>query len=98
MSMKEAWSELRMCCLDCFMKNGTCGENKREKCSVYIAQIALKKQIPEVPFLEGDGYADGVEVIDTWICPNCGKDYELECDEHDYCPNCGQAIDWEIQE
>lgn len=33
----------------------------------------------------------------TWICPNCGKDYEIEYDNYDYCPNCGQAIDkiWE---
>ena len=56
---------------------------------------ALEKQVPQEPRLEGDGYADGSIVHDTWICPSCGKDYEIDYDEYDYCPNCGQRIDWE---
>lgn len=35
--------------------------------------LALQKQIPKKPTFEGDGYADGAMVYDTWICPNCGQ-------------------------
>ena len=65
-------------------------------CSEYrwgIAIDALEKQIPGTPDYEGDGYADGELVYDTWFCPNCGADYEVDYHEHKYCPNCGQAID-----
>ena len=55
---------------------------------------ALEKQIPKKPYLEGDGYADGYLVYDTWICPHCEKHYEVDYDDYDYCPNCGQKIDW----
>ena len=58
---------------------------------------ALKKQIPKKPDLEGDGYADGKLVYDTWICPGCEKEYELDYDEYKYCPECGQAIDWSTE-
>lgn len=54
---------------------------------------ALERQIPKKPYIEGDGYADGHLVYDTWICPCCNKYYEIEYDEYDYCPNCGQRID-----
>lgn len=63
--------------------------------AVDTAIIALEKQIPKSILLEGDGYADGVMIYDTWICPRCGKHYELEYDDYDFCPNCGQALDWE---
>lgn len=56
-------------------------------------KIALEKRIPQKPDIEGDGYAGGQLVYDTWICPSCGKRYEVDCDEYDFCPNCGQAID-----
>ena len=55
---------------------------------------AREKQIPKKPSLEGDGYADGHLVYDTWICPCCEKKYEVDYEEYDYCPECGQAIDW----
>ena len=58
-----------------------------------MAIEALEKQIPKKPDLEGDGYADGYLVYDTWICPNCGKHYEVDYEEYDWCPNCGQHID-----
>ena len=58
-----------------------------------IAIKALEKQIPKKPNIEGDGYADGQLVYDTWICPFCGKHYEIDYDSYDYCPNCGQHID-----
>lgn len=59
-----------------------------------MAIKALEKQIPKKPDLEGDGYADGHLVYDTWICPNCEHEYEVDYEEYDWCPNCGQHIDW----
>ena len=57
-----------------------------------IAIEALEKQVPKEPDYEGDGYSDGELVYDTWICPNCGKYYEVDYDDYKYCPECGQAI------
>ena len=54
---------------------------------------AKEKQIAKKPNIEGDGYADGHLVYDTWVCPNCEKHYEVDYDDYDYCPNCGQKID-----
>lgn len=56
---------------------------------------ALEKQIAKEPCLEGDGYADGHMVYDTWICPNCDEHYEMEFEQHMYCPVCGQKIKWD---
>ena len=59
-----------------------------------MAVEALEKQIPQSPTLEGDGYCpEGNLVYDTWICPNCERDYEVDYHDYDYCPNCGQKID-----
>lgn len=57
-------------------------------------QEAMEKQIAKKPTYEGDGYSDGEIVYDTWICPCCDKEYEVDYDDYDYCPNCGQHIDW----
>lgn len=65
-----------------------CGSTP-EKC-----RAAVEKQTAKRPDYEGDGYADGHLVYDTWICPCCGKRYEVDYDEYDFCPNCGQKIDW----
>ena len=54
---------------------------------------ALEKQIPTKPQLESDGYSDSELVYDTWICPKCGEDYEIDCHDYKYCPECGQRID-----
>ena len=60
-----------------------------------IAIQALEKQIPKTPTYEGDGYApDGTFVWDEWLCPCCGKRYEVDYDDYDFCPNCGQKLDW----
>ena len=60
-----------------------------------IAIQALEKQIPKKATLEGDGYApDGTFVLDVWVCPSCGRRYEVDYDDYDFCPNCGQKIDW----
>lgn len=56
-------------------------------------KLALDKQIPKVPCYWGDGYYNGEIVIDTWECPFCGKQYEVDYEDYKYCPNCGQHID-----
>lgn len=86
MDYKEAIKELSY---DATAYGGACTTEVRK-----VAIKALEKQIPTKPDLEGDGYADGHLVYDTWICPCCEKHYEVDYDDYDYCPNCGQAIDW----
>lgn len=76
-------------CEYCYSQ-GTFGE---QKTAFETAIKALGKQIPKRPDIEGDGYADGHLVYDTWICPNCEEHYEIDYDNYDYCPKCGQAID-----
>ena len=61
-----------------------------------LAIIALNKQTPKKPDYEGDGYdRKGNMIYDTWVCPNCGEEYEVDYDDYKYCPNCGQRLDWE---
>lgn len=62
--------------------------------TVEECQEAVEKQRAKKPNLEGDGYADGHMVYDTWICPCCGISYEIDFDDYKYCPDCGQRIDW----
>lgn len=58
-------------------------------------QELVDKEEPNKPHLEGDGYWNGEMVYDIWICPNCGKEYEIDYDgKYNYCPQCGQHIDW----
>ena len=71
-----------------YRKNGTVEECRE----------AVEKQKPKMPDYEGDGYADEEMVYDTWICPNCGKKYEVDYDDYKHCPNCGQAIDENLEE
>ena len=73
------------------------------ECSIFAEALgmaiqALEKQISKKPTYEGDGYADGHLVYDTWICPCCEKRYEVDYDNYDYCPNCGQKLDWSDEE
>ena len=69
----------------------------REIGTVEECREAVEKQKPKMPDYEGDGYADGEMVYDTWICPNCGKKYEVDYDDYKHCPNCGQAIDENLE-
>lgn len=62
-----------------------------------VAKTALKKQIPKKPDLINDGWDNTgylALLYDTWICPCCQTEYELDYDKYEYCPNCGQRIDW----
>ena len=64
-----------------------------------MAIKALEKQIPKNPTYDGDGYApDGMFIWDEWICPCCGRRYEVDYDDYDYCPDCGQKLDWSNEE
>ena len=59
-----------------------------------MAISALEKQIPKELIAEGDGYADGEMVYDSFYCQSC--DHRMEEDEvEDYCPNYGQKISLE---
>lgn len=60
---------------------------------INMCMEALEKQIPKVPCYSGDGYYAGEMVIDTWECPCCSKQYEVDYEDYKYCPNCGQHID-----
>ena len=64
-----------------------------EKC-----REAVEKQKPKEPYYEGDGYADGHIVYNTWICPNCGERYGVDCEHYEHYPKCGQAISRESEE
>lgn len=70
----------------------------REIGTVKECREAVEKQKAKVPDYEGDGYADGYMVYDTWICPNCGKKYEVDYDDYKHCPECGQAIGENLEE
>ena len=62
--------------------------------AVEIAVEAMQKQMPKELIAEGDGYADGEMVYDSFYCPSCDhhmEDYEVK----GYCPNCGQKICWD---
>ena len=55
---------------------------------------ALEKRIPKKPDYEGDSVnCKGNPFWDTWTCPCCNEDYELDYHDYTYCPNCGQHID-----
>lgn len=69
-------------------------EQYKEIGTVDECREAREKQIPKVPDIEGDGYdEDGELLYDTWICPDCGKRYEIDYDNYEYCPKCGQHIE-----
>ena len=69
----------------------------REVGTVEECREVVERQKPKMPDYEGDGYADGEMVYDIWICPNCGKKYEVDYDDYKHCPNCGQAIDENLE-
>lgn len=58
---------------------------------------SLEKQVPKKPTFEGKGFDENGNITyDTWICPCCGEEYEVDCycNDYKYCPWCGQMIDW----
>lgn len=65
---------------------------------IYKANLLADKDTPKKPTYVANGYSDGELVYDTWVCPNCDEDYEVDYHDYDYCPKCGQAIDWSEEE
>ncbi len=59
-----------------------------------IKELA-ERDTAKMPRYEGDGYSEGEIVYDTWFCPNCEEEYEVDYDDYDFCPNCGQRLKWE---
>jgi hypothetical protein len=95
----------KMCIQNCERKNEIQGyemaikaleevQKYRKIGTVEECREAVEKQTAKKPDYEGDGFSDGQLVYDTWICPSCGKHYEVDYDRYDYCQNCGQRIDW----
>lgn len=42
---------------------------------------------------------DGCPVYDIARCPECGRYFEADREEHyNYCPDCGQRLNWEFRE
>lgn len=92
MESKELLNEM---CYDCKFYPCQTLKNGGHCCTFNGLAEALEKQIPKIPDYEGDGYADGFLVYDTWICPSCGRHYEIDYDHYVYCPECGQRIDFD---
>lgn len=88
------------------LENIVCGMTEQElyregyKKGIDECGEAVEKQKAKKCYLSGDGDADGHLVYDTYECPNCGKEYEVEYEEYEYCPNCGQhmKLDWSVEE
>ena len=63
-----------------------------------LGQLVDKATPKELDY-EGDGYYNGQLVYDTAICRSCGRQFEVDYDEHyKYCPECGQALKWSVEE
>lgn len=75
-------------------------ENHNDIDIATIKQHLEKIEAKETPLkLEYEGNEYGINedelVYDTAICPNCGRRFEIDNEEHyNYCPTCGQRLDW----
>lgn len=90
-ALDNAISDIEYCYNDSFEEV----PEKRLK-EVELLQQLVDKETPEdVEYISTVGDSDGYPVYDTAICPSCGREFEVECEEHyDYCPNCGQKLKW----
>ena len=55
---------------------------------IKLIQDLVEKEIP-IKFVKSYS-KHGTE---SWLCPNCGKSYEVDYEEYERCPHCGQMID-----
>lgn len=66
---------------------------------IELLRELVNKEMPRYVNYEYDGYADGCPVYDIAHCPECGRYFEADREEHyNYCPDCGQKLDWEFRE
>lgn len=98
-ALKEVLKEDRETYQDFFINQGYAddGEIKRGLLALDKVIEDLEKQIPKKPTFGGKGFdGNGNITYDTWICPCCGEEYEVDCyyNDYKYCPWCGQMIDW----
>lgn len=90
-ALDNAISDIEYCYNDSFEEV----PEKRLKEVELLQQLVDKETPKDVEYTEYDGFADGYPVYDTAICPNCYREFEVECEKHyDYCPNCGQKLKW----
>lgn len=75
---------------------GQCNDDDHKKAKE-LAITALKKQIPQKPTYEGDGYDENGNLIyDSAYCPICNHEFEEGINDWGcaFCQDCGQALDW----
>ena len=59
-------------------------------------EMVVNREFPMKIEYESDGCREGEELYDIAICPDCGRRFETDYEEHyEYCPSCGQKLDWE---
>ena len=51
------------------------------------SRAAREKQVAKTP-----DYTEYEHSETEWVCPVCGKRYEVDRENYEYCPNCGQHI------
>lgn len=83
-------------CNEVAQKNAMKLKSQCKKLNEALDKLAKidEKENPRYPYMEGDGYANGLPVYDYWQCPRCGAWYEVETEKYNYCPDCGQHINW----
>lgn len=98
---QEALNNIKLEILNCGCCEGDYDKNicktkcEKQKDILLLQKLVDKEKPKDVEYTEYDGFADGYPVYDTAICPNCDREFEVECEEHyDYCPTCGQKIKW----
>ena len=59
-------------------------------------EMVVNREFPMKLEYESDGCSEGEDIYDIAICPECGRRFEADYEEHyEYCPSCGQKLDWE---
>ena len=75
-ALDNAVSDIEYCYNDSFEEV----PEKRLKEVELLQQLVDKEKPKDVEYTEYDGFADGYPVYDTAICPNCDREFEVECE------------------
>lgn len=101
---EEVADDCKECTEICEDEGGVCRTCILQECLTRLGEYEDTGLTPEqirelkerdtakMPRYEGDGYSEGEMVYDTWFCPNCEEEYEVDYDDYDFCPNCGQRL------